>query len=301
VGLTGLALLALMAQGNTSTVGPQSEFVARAVQYLLAQQDPDTGIIGARDAKGFLYNHAIATEALAEAALFDPAIVPAVGKAVETILAARNPNAAWRYALPPEGDNDTSITTWMVTALACAERAGVTVDERAFAGARWWLLEATDGAKGRIGYNARGNASARVTGVNDHYPLDLTETMTAAGLHAELILGAKFFDPAVLERSRALLYLRPPLWRADGMSNDFYYWFHGANALRGEGQRGALVWRTALEDSLIAGQRKDGHCAGSWDPIGPWGFAGGRVYATAMGALALRAPWRYTRELGRAR
>ena len=33
--------------------------------------------------------------------------------------------------------------------------------------------------------------------------------------------------------------------------------------------------------------------AGSWDPEGTWGHAGGRVYATAILALALEAPYLY--------
>ena len=36
-----------------------------------------------------------------------------------------------------------------------------------------------------------------------------------------------------------------------------------------------------------AGQRAYDHALGSWDPIGPWGYAGGRVYSTALMAMCL--------------
>ena len=34
---------------------------------------------------------------------------------------------------------------------------------------------------------------------------------------------------------------------------------------------------------------------GSWDPIGEWGLAGGRVYSTAIGAMTLEVYYRFTR------
>ena len=47
--------------------------------------------------------------------------------------------------------------------------------------------------------------------------------------------------------------------------------------------------------------RKDGiYCTykGSWDPKGPWGPDGGRVYSTAMMALCLEVYYRYDRVFG---
>jgi len=34
---------------------------------------------------------------------------------------------------------------------------------------------------------------------------------------------------------------------------------------------------------------------GSWDPVGPWGREGGRVYSTATMALCLQVYYRYQR------
>ncbi|MCK6461949.1 MAG: hypothetical protein L6Q95_18870, partial [Planctomycetes bacterium] len=48
-------------------------------------------------------------------------------------------------------------------------------------------------------------------------------------------------------------------------------------------------WRAALEAALLRSQHAPGAGArtGSWDPIDPWGEDGGRVYSTALMALAL--------------
>ena len=54
------------------------------------------------------------------------------------------------------------------------------------------------------------------------------------------------------------------------------------------------VWGRALEDVLSDAQRSDGAFDGSWDPDGPWGYAGGRVYSTALSALCLEVRFRYS-------
>ena len=45
-------------------------------------------------------------------------------------------------------------------------------------------------------------------------------------------------------------------------------------------------------------QRVDGDAAGSWDPDGPWGMVGGRVYSTALALLTLEVQYRYSRVVG---
>ena len=64
-GVTGLCLLAFLGSGHTLDDGKYSDVVQRAVGYLRAIQDPD-GCYGARDGH-YMYNHAIATLAMAEA------------------------------------------------------------------------------------------------------------------------------------------------------------------------------------------------------------------------------------------
>ena len=53
-------------------------------------------------------------------------------------------------------------------------------------------------------------------------------------------------------------------------------------------------WSKGLGD-VIRAQRSDGRFAGSWDPVGVWDCDGGRVYATAMYALALEVRSRMER------
>ena len=79
---------------------------------------------------------------------------------------------------------------------------------------------------------------------------------------------------------------------------DFIYWHHGSVALRQVGGDTWRRWKAALLTTLPPHQNPAGCRRGSWDPIGPWGREGSRVYSTAMGALALQAEGRYGRLFG---
>ena len=48
--------------------------------------------------------------------------------------------------------------------------------------------------------------------------------------------------------------------------------------------------------ALLGSLRQGPICEdGSWDPIDEWGTAGGRVYATALGAMTLEVYYRFIR------
>ena len=197
VGLTSLALLAFLGDGNDLSRGPYKMVVASATNWLRSQQDPETGLVGSQVGHGFLYDHAIATLALCEVYSLSrsPILKATANKALGVCLRARNPYGAWRYDLPPVGDNDTSVTGWMVLALTAAQDAGLDVDTAAFDGARNWLDEVTDPETGRVGYDSAGSYSSRIPGINDAFPADRGEAMTAVGLFLRQ-------DPRSEERGR---------------------------------------------------------------------------------------------------
>ena len=56
--------------------------------------------------------------------------------ATKVIINARNNYGAWRYKLEPNGDNDSSITGWMIFALKTAEDNKIQIDHAAYEGAR---------------------------------------------------------------------------------------------------------------------------------------------------------------------
>ncbi|MDF1799770.1 MAG: hypothetical protein P1V81_11390, partial [Planctomycetota bacterium] len=100
------------------------------------------------------------------------------------------------------------------------------------------------------------------------------------------------------EKHGDLMLRTLPEWDEDGFGNDMYYWYYGSYAMYQLGGKHWKRWEDALKPTIIETQRTDGDAKGSWDPVGPWGFAGGRVYSTAMMALTTEVYFRYGRVAG---
>jgi len=303
VGVTGLALLAFLGDGNTLKKGPYKEVVSRGIKWLRQQQD-HSGLIGEHRGHHFIYNHGIATLAISEAYFFSksPLIRNNVQKAVDYIHEARDRDGhgTWRYDVPSLGDSDTSITGWMVFALKSAEESGIDVEKDALTDSLLWIEEVTDDVSGRIGYNDRGGRSSRVQGLNSDYPVDKTESMTAVGLLCRVFLGQTPKDTPIMKTEGELLLKALPEYKMDGDQRlvDWYYWYYGSYAMYQLGGKYWKGWQGAMERAVVKSQRHDGDFKGSWDLDGPWAHSGGRVYTTALGVLCLEVYFRYAQVLG---
>jgi len=293
VGVSALALLALLESGSAPGAGAYGDNVARGVDWLAGQQLLPLGVFGGKLGHAFLYNHALACIALASAYRAAPSdeLRSVLELGVQFSLSARNEHGAWRYSHPPSGENDTSVTGWMVESLVRAKECGIAVDPQAFVGALTWIEEATDPSNGRVGYDAVGTPSSRVTRVNEHFNEQRGETMTAVGLWCRYLLGQTRADTPVIEKHAKLIELARPVWSATPEHKngvDVLFWRYGANAFHALGSADGSAWRAELAVELAHAQRRDGHFRGSWDPTAdPWGYAGGRVATTAIAASCL--------------
>ncbi|MDJ0973674.1 MAG: hypothetical protein QNJ98_04380 [Planctomycetota bacterium] len=313
VGVTGLALCAFLGAGYTHRGNHEfRKTVSRGLRYLKTVQDPE-GCFGARAGPNYIYNHATAALAMVEAygMTNSPILKGSAQRCLEFIGLARNPYFAWRYGVKP-GDNDTSVTGWMMMAIKSAKLvnehaqkqgkpAPLAVDDDAFDGIRAWLDKMTDPDYGRVGYITRGSGPARPKELVDRFPGEKSESMTAVGLLARLFMGDDPRKSETMQKYAHLLRELPPTWNPSDGSIDMYYWYYGALAMyqMGDsvgGKRNWTTWRKAMEKAILETQRKDtDFCLykGSWDPIGPWGPDGGRVYSTAMMAMCMMVVERY--------
>ncbi len=291
VGCTGLALAAFVRAGETHKTPLHGAVVRNAIKYLKSVQDAE-GCFGERAYGHFTYNHAVATLGVAEAlrSTRSPLFEGSVRSGVSFILECRNPYLAWRYGVKP-GDDDTSVTGWMVAALVAAREGGVPADPEAFKGALAWLDRVTEPQYGRVGYTAQGNGPARPMPFLDEFPPDKSESLTAEGCHVRLVAGQPK-DHAFVVKGLALMDRVLPLWDAKQGTIDLYYWYFGTLVKReAAGDAEWARWRGAAERALLPNQRpiKDGCSRGSWEPLDPWRADGGRVYTTAVAALTLLA------------
>jgi len=287
VGVTALALLALLAQADPAYLDP----TRHAADWLVAAQHGPSGSFRSQT-HDQVYAQALATLALTEASalLGEPRYRKAAANGLHCLEAHHNPGKAWRYK-PRDGDNDTSVTSWCVAAYGAAAHAGIDVRAESVGEALAWLEGVTTVTTGHCGYTNRGEPSARMPG--DHatrFPVEKTEVNTAAAMHLRAIAGLS--TASRLNRAAAAVLLRkPPTWKPGAV--DLYYWFHGSEAMaalpdRALGQK----WFAALQAALVPAQRKDGEFLGSWDATDTWGSEGGRIVSTAFAVLALSSPYR---------
>ncbi|HZN41202.1 MAG TPA: hypothetical protein VFD82_20520 [Planctomycetota bacterium] len=286
VGATALALLAILAQGDTVL----AEAIHKGAYWLAKSIGKDGRVDNA--SSDFIYGQAIATLALTEASVLlnDTTYRAAAESALRYLAQHRHPAHGWRYeAGKPEAD--TSVTSWCMAALAEAAYAGFSVPPADSGGALAWLDQVTD-PTGSCGYLNRGEPSSRPVGSWQRFPAARGEAGTAAGLHARLISG--LVPESALARAAAnTIVAKLPTWDEGG--GDTYYWFHGSMCMAMmAGTAAARKWDAALQKALLSTQRKEKSAAGSWDPNDVWGEAGGRVVTTAFAVLALSS-WRLER------
>jgi hypothetical protein len=298
IGITGLALLAFLGEGNTMRQGHYRDVVRRSVKWLVDQQDTD-GLIGMKTSHEFMYSHSIAALALCEAyglSDYKPLKAPAQ-KAINYLQNARNPYKVWRY-YPQDGDNDTSLTGWMVLALASAKEFKLTVDENALKYSQLWFDEVTDPVTGQAGYTKRGEGSSRREGMQDKFPSTKTEALTGVVLLCRFFLGEDPKTQPLMNLAADTILKKPPVWDPNAGTIDMYYWYYASFAMFQMGGARWDAWNKKMTDATVKSQRKDGNFKGSWDPIDPWGQDGGRVYATAIMVLCLEVYYRYSKILG---
>jgi hypothetical protein len=298
-GITALAVLALLHSGSCDFASgreredPLTRSARRGLDYLLRRQDAE-GAIGDPAGGKFLYGHAIATQAFCEGYRWsgDARYRAAARKALDVLDVSRAPTGGWRYAILGM-DADTSVTGWADAACRAAGHIGLPADPEVARSALRWIESVTDPLDFRVGYTRRGTAGALLPGVNDTYAAN--ETCTAIGITVRRFAGEPAGTAAVREGIRRLAR-DLPRWEPGRV--DYYYWYHGTRALAAvEPPAGACrtAWGTAVARALAAHQDLSGaspvySCArGSWTPADKWGAEGGRVYATALNALTLRA------------
>lgn len=297
VGVTGLALLAFLAAGETDRgPAPHAKQVRDGFAWLLSRQTPE-GLF--REGAGHthtLLEHAIATHALAEliGMTGDDALREAARRAVDHCVATRG-GQGWRYT-PKSAESDTNVTTFMVTALRIADEGGFAVDPACYMGAAQWVRKMTDPTFGQVGYRLPGGAPSRPEGREDRFPAERSQSMTAAGLHCRILMGE---DPKGVEEMRKGVELcveTLPVWDPEAGAVDMYYWYYGALALFHVGGKHWTRWNDAMLGAIVKHQQPgEPPAGGSWAPVCVWGDSGGSVYSTAICALALLTPWRYPR------
>lgn len=278
-GITGLALLAFLGAGYTHEEGEYADHVSRAVRWLIDQQRDDGYLGGKATYYDQMYCHGIATYALAEAYGMqnDPThfseLREAVSRGVWYITQTQNTDGGWRYRVGASL-SDMSMFGWQLMALKSAELAGIATPSNTRNGMIQFLRDRGRGQSGGL------------AGYKDDSPP--TPAMTAEALFCKQMYGLR---RSSLASQEAVGYLQRHLPSVN--QPDEYYWYYGTLAMFQHGGPEWEAWNAAARDTLIRLQRRGGPNSGSWDPVGPWGSVGGRIYSTAVSAMCLEVYYRF--------
>lgn len=136
-GVTGMALMVLLASGEDPNFGLYSNHVRKAVRDIIRKQDATTGFYG-----NSMYHHGFAMLAMAEAyGTVDDRLLwsgnekaRSIGQSLELAVRCavtsqkKNPQSAWRYS-PDASDSDTSVSGAVLMGLLAARNAGIEVSD----------------------------------------------------------------------------------------------------------------------------------------------------------------------------
>ncbi len=270
VAITGYALLAFMAAGNLPEEGEYARQVNLGMQFLLDSIQADGTYRGA-NAGQYMYNHGIATIALAElyGQTRSPAMRAKLERAVKLIVQTQSDRGdakgGWRYR-PFPGDADISVTVMQVVALRAAKDGGFDVPQQTIDDAIDYVRRCKVGNAGGFSYQAgRGDAGF---------------ARTAAAMYSLQVCG-QYNDPLVQGGSDYLF---------DKGRGGGQWWSYGCNyATPAQYMIGGTTWKRwyeLMKGALLGSVRREGDQC-SWDgEVGP-------VYCTATHTTILAMPWHY--------
>jgi hypothetical protein len=275
------------------------DVVTKGVEWLKSAQNQATGLIGKRN-----YEHAIATQALAEAYAMsnDATLREPAQRAVNYLLQKQNRDSkggtsggglGWDY-IEPTGRNDASVTGWCVMALKSALGAQLHVGS-GLSGAREWLKRSYE-----ISNPNHAQLTNLYTDIGDFaYCWDDKTTKvpdkhlgrTALGTLSAVFLGHRAGDQMLETMLNHVMKTQLP---ASYPTNTYYLYYNTLAMFQAGGERWK-IWNNTVRDMLVKAQRRDGCFAGSWD-VGPFiGSEVGRTISTAYCCLSLEVYYIYNR------
>lgn len=275
VGITGLAALSFMADGNLPGRGRYGDNVQRAIEFILAHVT-ETGLLAADTSHGPMYGHGFATLFLGEvygmtAGGQDNALAErmheALVKAVRLIVQTQNPDGGWRYN-PVPYDADISVTITEIMALRAARNAGVEVPKATIDHAVEYV---------RRCQNPDGGFKYQLTSGGSAWP------RSAAGV-ASLYYAGIYSDNAIDLGLDYLFDNAMPGPRSRAGAHYFYGNYYAVQCMYLAGGERWRTWWPAIRDELISRQGD----TGLWSDN-----HAGSSYGTAMALIILQMPKRY--------
>ena len=281
--MAGLALLAFLAHGETTTSQEFGPTVEKALKYLLSTQKPN-GLFGDG---GNAYGHGIDAYALSEAYAMTKivSLKDATEKGIQLTIDGQQGPGGYDYGYAKKDRFDLSVSGWQFQAMKAAKMAGVAnpgLDAAIAKGINFLEKNAFANAGENSGFVYAGKPGIPPNG-------GASLSMTGAGTLCLQLLG-RGNSPCVTAGIQFLERVQPQ-WPSgkdkDGKSikAPVYTWYYVTQAKFQKGGKVWDAWNRAFSRELTANQQSDGHWEG-----GDWG---GDVYTTCLCTLMLEVYYRY--------
>jgi len=282
VAVTSLATMSFLGDGNTSTQGPYSKSVARAVRWLADQQDAETGWIGVRGHARSLRHHALATAALCESHHFapEPALRATCLRAVRVLSSQVLEDGGWNADGTADTTADGLTTGWVSLALRSASEAGVEVRDGLLEGAVAWFENRMDEKTGMVSSQDGSTPDWKAT---------------AMGVICRLTTQTAKEYPSLVAAGDRLSRLQP-VWRSDGVGMDPELWYLASVANYQLGGRQWKRWNKTMKGLLLSGKRVAPSAGPA--PVDSSLLPEGSVAGAAYMILAVEVYFRYARIIG---
>ena len=252
VAMTGFSILAYLGHCETPDSEEFGDSVTSAILYLVDVGMKTDGLLRTSDkGHGWVYEHGIATYALAEAYTFCsklginiPNLDTVTKQAGDIIMNGQARSGGWVYNFDTSSaDGDNSVGFWQIQALKACKHTGLW-EEKAFKktiSEALSFLEDVQGSTGGIGYRSRPTVRPELTagGV-------LAYQMWDKSSHSVARNGIKF----IMKNNTAFDW--------EEKSSNLYYHYYNAQVLINKGGGDWDEYNEIFRDKLLAAQNEDG-------------------------------------------
>ena len=271
VGVTGLAVMALLSSGSQPGRGEFGPHIDRGLDFLVVSVRRDGYITAGGVSR--MYEHGFAALALAQA--YGMTKRQDVGdklRAATALIqrAQKRADGGWRYDPTGVGDSDISVTVCQVMALRSARNVGIKVPKEVIDRAVQYVKRSCL-ADGSFSYMLRSRSSG-------------SYALLSSGLNC--LYGAGEYDCPELRRAlqRFAEQTARHIRRGGPVSHYYFYaHYYAAQAAFHAGGSHWAAYYPAICKELVATQ----------SATGSWQSNFGNAYATAMGCLVLQMPYNY--------
>ncbi len=249
--MTGFALLTYLGRCETPMSPEYGANVLNGILYLINLAEKNDGRLASSGASGnaWVYEHGIATYALAEAYTFCkqlgihvPQLAETTRKAGDMIVNGQGPNGGWLYRYSRGRGGDNSVGFWQIQAIKASQYTGLweagELDKTLRNAIDW--LKSVQGENGAIGYRQASSRSPGLTG--------------GGVLCIQLVEG-----PQSSAARRGIAYLRDNShFRFEDSSANLYYHYYNAQAMINHGGSEWQDYNAKFRDTLLENQSSKG-------------------------------------------